>query len=167
MSTYSMQPIHASSTSNELDWSQHVLFQVQGHFLHESCQCPPQMISAVRRCSGQHPNKADCVLASSAIECPTVHANRFTLFARIFTGSSLVFVFVGWCCLFGCGFVLFSKAGGKTPASNSRFTPFLLSHSSRVDRPCPVLARQCRKKNLAEFVAGTLRASRTPQKKVP
>ena len=25
-------------------------------------------------------------------------------------------------------------------------SPFLLSHISRVDRPCPVLARQCRKK---------------------
>ena len=64
----------------------------------------------------------------------------------VFTGASLVFVFVGLVLFVWLWFCSAFQAGGKTPASNSRFTPFLLSHSSRVDRPCPVLARQCRKK---------------------
>ena len=54
------------------------------------------------------------------------------------------------CCLFLVLFCFLSR--WMTPASNSSFTPFLLSHISRVDRPCPVLARQCRrKKNVPAF----------------
>ena len=65
----------------------------------------------------------------------------FHLFARIFTGSSLVSVFVGLVL-----FVWLSKPGERLLQSNFSFTLFLLSHSSEVDRSCPVLVRQCKKK---------------------
>ena len=54
-----------------------------------------------------------------------------------FVGVFLVF------CFWFCSVFL---AGEKTPASNSSFT--LFCYISRVDRPCPVLARQCRKKKV-------------------
>ena len=56
----------------------------------------------------------------------------------------LICVFV-----FLLGFVVLSSlCRWKTPASNSCFTPFCII--SDADRPCPVLARQCRKKNLGQ-----------------
>ena len=61
-------------------------------------------------------------------------------YLRVFTGR--VLCVLGLCCF--CLFcLLFSVLLVKTPAFNSRFTffcGFLV-----VDRPCPVLARQCRK----------------------
>ena len=73
-------------------------------------------------------------------------------FLRGFSPALLWFLcLLGWCCLFGCGFVLLSKPVERLlqviPGSP------LLWHSSRVDRPCPVLARQCRKKNLLRILS--------------
>ena len=58
----------------------------------------------------------------------------------------LLLLCCGVCCLlFVFVWFLSSASGEKTPASNSRFTLFAFAHL-RVDRPRPVLARQCRKK---------------------
>ena len=71
----------------------------------------------------------------------------FTTFARFFTGSFLsVWLFCFVCFwLFVCGFSASQPV--KRLLQVIPVSPFLLSHISRVDRPCSVLARQCRKKN--------------------
>ena len=62
-------------------------------------------------------------------------------FLRVFTGRCCVC----WVCVVFVCFVCFvSVLLVKTPAFNSRFTFFC--EFLVVDRPCPVLARQCRKK---------------------
>ena len=70
----------------------------------------------------------------------------FTFFARIFTGCFLcvVFLVVGFLVLFL--FVVSASLPLKGLLQAIPVSHFSLSHISRVDRPCPVLARQCRKK---------------------
>ena len=73
----------------------------------------------------------------------------FTTFARIFTGSFCVFC--GFCCVVVVLFLGFSAFRPvKRLLHLIPVSPFLQSHISRVDRPCPVLARQCRKKNTSD-----------------
>ena len=61
---------------------------------------------------------------------------------RVFTGR---FCACWVCVAFVCFVCFLSVSPVKTPAFNSRFTFFC--EFLVVDRPCPVLARQCRKKN--------------------
>ena len=75
-------------------------------------------------------------------------ARRFHHFCKNFH-RLFVCLFLFALLVFGCLFVVFSASQPvKRLLQVIHVSPFLLSHISRVDRPCSVLARQCRKKKV-------------------